>query len=399
VRILHFLPSLSAEAGGPARAVLDLCRALATAGHEVTLASANLGEVAHEWEHRPSIAGLRLVQAPIARLPAFTYLHRQLNFFAELLGEHDVLHVHGIWEYGNIQISRLAAAMGRPYIVSVHGMLGSWPMRQNGTKKRLFLRLVGLPWLLAAESVHFTAQAEREEAMKRVSVRRSVVIPNLLDLEPYHSLPPAADAESALQLPSRENPRVLFLSRIHPVKGLDTLLHAVALLKKSGRPVSLIVAGDGQPAYVREMKALTARLGLGSNVVFTGMVTGNLKLSLFQSCDLLAIPTKHENFGIVFVEALACGLPVLTTPDVGIRTELEASGAAVIVDPTAMSFAAAIGDALVQTPHTATARESGRLWVFKWLSAQALVPRFISSYGGERFSGGADDNDVVRPMR
>lgn len=377
MRILHFVPSLNVSVGGPARAVPDLCRCLASAGHTVTLTAADLGNVATDWQRRP-IDGLTLLQAPKASLPAFGYTPRDLHFFNKLLAEHDALHVHGVWEYANIQLSKLATRARKPYVVSVRGMLGLWPLRQRWLKKQIYLKLAGSRWLSNAAALHFTAQSELDAASKWVSVRRGVVLPNLLDLEQYRSLPPAADAYSAIKLPPGDNPRVLFLGRIHPVKGLDTLLRSIALLKNTDTPVSLIVAGDGDPTYVAEMRGLAQELGISSDVLFAGMITGPLKVSLLQACDLLAVPSHHENFGFVFVEALACGLPVVTTREVGIWADLEASGAAIIAERSPQSFASAITGALQKW--NKETREQGRRWVFDWLSAKKLIPQFTALY-------------------
>ena len=173
-------------------------------------------------------------------------------------------------------------------------------------------------------------------------------------------LPGAEVARRGVLAGMGPEPIVLFLSRIHPKKGGETLIRAVAQVRSGGRPCSLVFAGTGEDAYVGSLRALAAELGLEGAVRFVGLVRGAEKLSLYQAAAVLAIPTHQEDFGLVFPESLACGTPVVTTRGVDIWPELESSGGAVIVDRTPGAFAEAIGG-LVADADRARARASGRV--------------------------------------
>jgi glycosyltransferase involved in cell wall biosynthesis len=376
MRILHFIPSLHAGIGGPARAVIDLCGALALQGHEVTLLTSDAGQAPQSWRDAAPRTP-HIIVLPPAPLPGCTHLGDVRRTFDSLVRSHDLVHVHGIWEFANIQICNIARQHSVPYVISVHGMLGGWSMAQGAVKKQMYLRAFGNRWLRGASRIHLTAQGEFEAAVRFFPKTLGRVVPLLIDLESYRHLPGPDQAEALLN-EQAGRPRILFLSRLHPVKSLETLLEAARLLSRRGRKVSIIVAGDGDPSYVAQLKA--AARDLTPPVVFLGMVTGDLKLSLYQACDMFVLPSQHENFGVVFVEALGCGLPVITTSDVGLSAELESSGAVILADRTPEQFAAAIENLLADGRRSVQMGARGREWVFETFDPAMSVGRFESLY-------------------
>jgi glycosyltransferase involved in cell wall biosynthesis len=126
---------------------------------------------------------------------------------------------------------------------------------------------------------------------------------------------------------------VLFLSRIDYKKGLNYLLPALAALKKEFPKVWLVMAGGGQQAFVEGIRAEVAARGMTGWTVFPGFLSGTDKMSAFGAADLFALPSQNENFGIVVVEALQCGLPSLISTGVYIHREIAARDAAVVCEP------------------------------------------------------------------
>lgn len=380
MRILHFIPSLHSSVGGPARAVIDLCGALALRGHEVTLLTSDAGQAPPAWQ--TSGEGMpRLSLLPRPRLPACTYVGAALQIFRSMTGRHDVVHVHGVWEFANVQISRAAASQRRPYVVSPRGMLDRWSVAQKAWKKLAYLQTCGRPWLSRAATIHLTADAELEQSSRWFPRRLGTVIPNLLDLGPYRSLPDSEAMARKLSGALGDKPRLLFLSRIHEKKGLDILIRACGLLKRRGHAVALVVAGDGEAAYVATLKALAQAQQLGPrDIAFIGTITGADKLALYQACDLFAMPTQQENFGFVFVEALSCGLPVVTTADIDLWREFSGSGAAVIVERTEAAFASAIVDVLAAPGQLQRMRTQGRAWALDAFDPPKTLAMFERMY-------------------
>ena len=379
MKILHFVESLDATFGGPVRAIVDLAAALVEIGHTVTIVTTDSSSGPAEWSDagdrpkvlsigKPGLFGLAL--SPSAR-----------EALSKEMQSADVVHAHGVWCYASILVCRLAARFRKPFVISPHGMLDEWPMRQKSLKKRVYLALVGSRWLSGASQVHLAASLEFEQARRWFPGDLGIVVPNLLDTAPFQSLPEGGIIEPALRQLDPRRGRVLFLSRLHPKKGLEILLRASALLKARQRPVSIIVAGEGASDYVAALADLARELGLEDDeLIFLGAVAGDRKLALFRSCDVFALPTHHENFGYVLVEALACGLCVVTTRAVAIASELQSTGAAVLAEATPEQFAEAI-DHLMADRNASRARgEMGRQRTLEWLDAGRIIRQYERMY-------------------
>ena len=107
--------------------------------------------------------------------------------------------------------------------------------------------------------------------------------------------------------------QILFLSRVHVKKGINFLIEAAAELRSELQGYKIIVAGEGDAAYVAEMKQMISDCGLQDIVRLIGGVYGNDKWRLFQTSDFFVLPTHSENFGLAIAESLASGTPVITT--------------------------------------------------------------------------------------
>jgi glycosyltransferase involved in cell wall biosynthesis len=383
VRVVHYLPFIRLELGGVVRAVLDFCRVLAEHGHPTTLVCADRRDVPADWPHHPG---------GDPRLPRVVVLEPQTGVVRRLtpraqsqlagaLRDADVLHLHAMWEPTNVQAAKVARRAAKPYVLSPHGMLDDWSMAQSRLKKRLFLALKGNRLLRNAARVHCTAQGELDQAQKWLPAGKGVVLPLIFDLSPFQTAPGPALARQAFA-PLREAPRdmpvLLFLSRVHPKKGLDALIDAAAELQRRGRPALLLIAGPGDEPYVESLRQRADRLGVGERVHFLGMVRGQEKVSLYQAADLFVLPTSQENFGLVLLEAMASGTPVVTTKGVDIWPELQRAGA-IITDQSPTELAAAI-EASLKSPTRKTIGEQGRQWVFQQFAPPRLVEQYAALY-------------------
>jgi glycosyltransferase involved in cell wall biosynthesis len=291
----------------------------------------------------------------------------------------DVLHLHTPWLESNRQFADLAARHGLPYLVSIHGMLDDWSMAQKSLKKRLYLALVGRRFLNRAARVHCTAEAELAQASKWFANSRTAVLPYLVDLAPFETLPGPAAGLALLPPGQRELPKLLFLSRLHEKKGVDVLLRAAAQLRDAGRKFTVMIAGTGDATYERTLKDLVAQLRLQEIVYFLGLITGQTKVSLYKSADVFVLPTQQENFGLVLIESLACGTPVVTTRGTDIWHELEQAGG-VIAEPTPEAIARAIARLLDDPAERARRGERGRQWTFQTLAVAPLAERYEALY-------------------
>jgi glycosyltransferase involved in cell wall biosynthesis len=211
------------------------------------------------------------------------------------------MHIHGIWEPFLHRCVTYARKRKLPYAISPHGMLEPWALTQRKWKKRLAWWLYQRADLWKATFLLATAPSEAQQ-FRHIGLRNPVeILPNGIEFP---------DA-----IPERSNVNqdkvALFLSRIHPKKGLPMLAEAWARLRPQGW--RMLVIGPDDHGHRTEMESLVSRLGLSSCWSFNPPVYGPEKAQAFVDADLFILPTYSENFGIAVAEALAHKLPVITT--------------------------------------------------------------------------------------
>lgn len=376
LRILHAIDHLDFRRGGPPHALVALANAMGSLGHQVSVATPHGPDTPRDWYgSHPQIRAIDLPASRTAFLPT-----RTLTLLRKHLESTDLVHLHGVWEPLNMQVARLARSVGVPYMISLRGMLDDWSMAQRGLKKRLHLLLAGRTMLSHAFAVHCTAKLELEQSSKWFPRRLGRVIPNLVELDRFATPQGSAEARGAFPVLQRPAFRLLYLSRLSPKKGFPILVDAAQKLRAKGLAVEVVVAGTGDPPYEAECRQIVESLGMTDFVHFLGYVGGTLKISVIESCDLMVLPTSQENFGFVFFEALAAGVPVVTTNLVDTAEEIKASGAGYIVDQDAQAVADACEGAMSEGPRLRERGQAGRRWTFENLDPLRIARSFEALY-------------------
>ena len=340
MRVLHVIPATAPRYGGPSVAVHAMAKGVRALGAEVTVATTDADgpgrlPVPHgrpvdtdgvEYRYFPrSLPGEWKLSLPLGR-----WLHAEAGRF-------DVVHVHALFSYATIPGCRAALRHAVPYVLRPLGTLDPWSLAQGRARKRPYLALVEGTHLRGAAAIHATSESEAEGIAALGFGARVRVIP--LGAEPAPA-PRRRGGGGPL--------RVLFLGRLHAKKGLPLLLDAVAELAREGRAqVELVVAGDGEPAYRRELEARAHALGIAGRVRFAGHLGGSAKADALAAADLFVLPSYQENFGIAAAEAMAAGLPVVLSDRVGIAGQAAAAGAGTVVACDAGAVAAAIRRAVL----------------------------------------------------
>jgi glycosyltransferase involved in cell wall biosynthesis len=386
MRIAHFIDSTDTRHGGVPRAVVDMVRLIHECGQTSTLITPDATDTPPAWldssSSNTSRANTpRAVTIPRGRLPFLALGPSGLRAVREQLKQTDVLHLNCIWSVANMQVASVARSMGVPYVISTHGMLDRWCMTQRTWKKQAYMSLGGTSMLNGAATVHCTAQAELEQSARWFPKTTGSVIALPLDLSSYRTLPGTQLAQRRFPfLADKSEATILFLSRLNYKKGCSHLLHALRALKDRGVRARLVFAGSGDEAYVRSLHQLRDQLDIVGRVHFVGLVKGAEKISLYQNADVFALPTSQENFGMVLVEALASGTPLVTTKGTDIWSDLQKSGGAKIVDQSATAFADAI-ETMIRNPEQRVAMgAAARPWVFKTYDEMNLGARYIRMY-------------------
>ena len=212
-----------------------------------------------------------------------------------------VLHDHGLW----LPINHLAATLGRslglPRVVSPHGMLKPWSLKHKRWKKKIAWWFYQKGDLSTAEVMIATSQEEADEIRNLGFANPVAVLPLGVDL------PPIVQVKAEGRSPKT----ALFLSRLHPVKGLSNLVLAWAAI--ASPDWRLVIAGPDEGGHAKQIRNLIQRHGLNSSVELRGPAYGVSKHALFSGADLFVLPSLSENFGTVVLEALSYGIPVITT--------------------------------------------------------------------------------------
>ncbi|MEN1681784.1 MAG: glycosyltransferase [Planctomycetota bacterium] len=380
---LHFLDLARLEQGGVVKAVLDLCGLLAEHGHDVTLATCDAADVPAGWKtggnRTPKVITIEK-SGWSNRLGSVVLSRRGLRAFEDAAAAASVVHLHTPWLLANYQVAPRLRRAGKPYVVSPHGMLDDWSVRQRYAKKLVFLHAAGRRLFRHAAVVHCTAEGEREQAARWAPLGDRGVV-QCLPLDSESSVPPPGPGPALKAFPQidPERPKVLFLSRLHPKKGVEFLIDACALLRDEGAPVQLLIAGPGESAYVQELQQRAVDRGIADLAHFLGMVRGLEKLSLIELADAFALPTYQENFGLAITEVMAAGTPVVTTRGVDIWREIEQGGAA-IADQSARSFADHLKPFITSDEEARSRGEQGRRFVEQWLDPTSVAAGYASLY-------------------
>lgn len=355
IRIVHVIASLARRTGGPAKAAVDMARAIARRGHEVEILTTD----------RDAAPGEGLSPGAVLRRDGVT-----IRVFAQgwpgafatswplaravdgAVASCDVVHLHSLHLFHVWATARACRRHRKPYLLRPHGTLDPFIRARRPLEKRVLGLLFQDRVIREAAALHWTAAEEGVLAAPASLGTRGVVVPNGLDLAEYGVLP--APGTFRARHPEIGDRRiVLFLSRLNFKKGLDLLVPAFARIAATREDVHLVIAGpdDGMAAPAR---GWAAQHGVTARVSFVGQLDGEAKLAAFRDAACFALPSYSENFGIAVVEAMACGLPVLVSDKVNIWREIVADGAGLVATTTVDDVAAGLA-ALLDEPARAQA--------------------------------------------
>ena len=377
MKLLHYFPTTRLTEGGTVRAAIDLCTALARRGHSITWLTTDDTDVPESWKRSESDCPTVELLGPLKKSNK-RLTNKQISHAVEIARDADIAHIHAMWMPSNPQMAKACRMCGTPWVLSTHGMLDDWCMQQRGLKKRLYLATVGRAMLKGATTFLTTAEEERRQSMRWLPHDNVAAIPLIVDLEPYRNIP---DPNLAIgEYGKTDFPTVLFLSRVHEKKSIETLIDAAAILLQRKIQIRVLIAGTGEQSYIEQLQNRAASAGLQDAVSFLGMVVGDLKLSLFAMADIFTLPTQQENFGLVYPEAMLCGTPVITTKGTDIWRELEEGGGALIVDRTPEAFADAIELFIKDNDRLISASCAGREHVLRWLDTDSVATLYEAMY-------------------
>lgn len=300
IRQLHVVVNSTVSSGGEALATLRYAQSISRADGNVTFMSRDMQDTNLNDSFEE---GRFLTNSLPVHKNFLIELFTQYRFFRKYCVAMNVglIHLHGMWSPVLAVAALLARRRNIPLVISPHGCLEPWALAYKHKKKWLALKTY--QGLVLRSATLFVATANKEmESIRKLDLRQPIaVIPNGTDIGPA---PFRYEAHKEIK-------SLLFLSRLHPVKGLHDLVEAWALVRQAGW--KLIIAGGNEGGYRETVEDLIRAKGMEADFEFLGYVEGAQKQACFDNADVFILPTYSENFGIAVAEALANELPVITT--------------------------------------------------------------------------------------
>jgi glycosyltransferase involved in cell wall biosynthesis len=339
--VLHVVPSVAARDGGPSAAVAGMCRALEAQGVPtlvVTTDADGAGRLDVPLNETTTFAGMRVRFFPCQFSERLKYSGPLGAWVRAHVSEFAAVHVHAVFSHASIAAGRASRRAGMPYVVRPLGSIDPWSLSHHPGRKRALMWLGARALLSGASRVHYTADEEQRRAEGALSwLPPGVVIPLGVD-DALFANPSGNDRRW-------QGPAVV-LARLDPKKGIDLAIRAFHQIAGRLPDRRLVIAGDGDPEYVRELRGLAEDGPGASRIEFVGWVEGADRLRVLESASVFVLPSAQENFGLSMVEAMAVGTPVVVTRTVDLASRIADERAGWVVNRSVEAVAGALSESL-----------------------------------------------------
>jgi len=296
--------------GGGGYHVYNLSRELARKGVDVTVFTLKIGNTfpLGKVEVETHFGKVKVFRVPASYIPKTTYLIAP-KLIALLLKENpNVIHAHGYQTFTSDVAARASKAKKIPLVLTLHG----FPRGFNKLAHRIYFNLIGKTTLKNATKIISVSRMVAQE-FKAVGVPedKMVIVPNGVDLEEYKQLPVGDLFRKRLNI--RDNEKVLLtIGRLEKIKGFQYLIRALPSIIKEVGSTKLIIAGP-EFNYGAKLRKLVKEAKVKENVIFYGPINGKEKFEAFSAADVVAVPSLYEGFGMLLLEAMAAGKPIVAT--------------------------------------------------------------------------------------
>jgi glycosyltransferase involved in cell wall biosynthesis len=388
MHVFHFVQSVAVHYGGTGFAAQQLSEHLANLACpnlKITLTVLQPSE--KNWPVRECSSLRWNVLPTLTKIQQLGALVKFIRHEANV----DLIHLHGIWSPLWAFLCIWARFKGITCVVSPHGSLHPWALAHKSFKKKLAWRLYQKHVLQSVNAI-WTTSSEELRYVRDLKIKVPIVmIPNGVQIPTDLEL-----AEAAASVSAHCERHFLFMSRLHPVKGLDMLVDAWAAVHQAGWKIH--VAGEDDAGHQAQIEQKLRDHGLADDFVWLGMLHGKAKLEALAQADVFILPTHSENFGLVVAEALACGKPVITTKGAPWQSLLT-SNAGWWCDATADAVGTAMKEAMSQSPQAlGTMGQRGREMVavqYGWPKLSLLAK---SAYAWLDAQKKANSAQMARPL-
>lgn len=381
--------------GGPIHSVSAAAEALARKGHEVIVfaTNSNLDEDLDVATDQPiNVNGVEVWyfkrEDPIQKwLPFIPYLSKSMGFlYAPAMREQldriinsvDLVHTQMPFVYPTFAAGMASIRHKKPLFYQQRGVFGPERLKFRGMKKKLYINAIERPIMRRATTLIALTKAE-VESYRALGVKTPCrVIPNGVDIVDHQH--PFNRSASSLYDISPDEVIILFMARLHPIKGADRLIRAFLMLQDRFPKTKLVMAGPDEWGMVEKFRIAITKAGVGNRVLFPGMVTGEAKQELLARADLFCLPSDGEGFSMAVLEALANSSTVLISPGCHF-SEVEKAGAGRVVKPEPEALSRAIAALLENPKELREMGKKGRDFVARHYSWDTVIDQLLDAYG------------------
>jgi glycosyltransferase involved in cell wall biosynthesis len=371
MKILHVIPAYKPAYvyGGPTESVSRLCEGLAADGHEVDV-YATTANGKEELDVIPgkviNVEGVNVIYFKrITGDPTHVSPGLWLKLF-KTAKNYDVIHLHSWWNILIIVAARIALLSKKKIIIAPRGMLSEYIFTFGKSRPKILIHNLFGRKILARCRLHATSYAEYEECRKLIPNWNGFVLPNIISLPNLEILP---------KLNTVFN--IIFLSRIHPKKGLEKLFEAIAKLDLN---IKLKIAGSGEDEYVKELKDLAINLKIESKLEWPGWISREEKFKELNNADLFILVSLNENFANVVIEALHMGTAVLISENVGLADFVKEKDLGWISTLEVENITEKLREAYHDIVKRRSIRKHGRAIIEQAFCEKTLISQYIEEY-------------------
>ncbi len=324
--------------GGSVTAIHALNAAMARAGAEVTVYTTDVGLYGQVESDKESIVdGVKVTY--FSYFPGLDFLgqtgwHFSPSMTSALIKNvknYDILYLPAIWNYPTLAAAICCRLFKKPYVIAPHGSLYPFTFSRKSWKKLPYYWLIAKKIIWGAAAVHFTTEDEKEKTSANLGFSgRTILVPNGQSADEFSKLPKAN--KLCQKYPELKDKKVIFfLGRIDWIKGLDLLAKSFALVLRKRPDAHLLIVGPDENGYEQKIRDLLKKERALKAATFTGNLTGNERLEAFSVSYMFVLPSHSENFSMAAIEAMAAGIPVIVSDNVGINREISRNRAGLVV--------------------------------------------------------------------
>jgi glycosyltransferase involved in cell wall biosynthesis len=309
-----------------------MCRGLTKRGHQVTLLTTNAD-------------GGGFIDVPLGipvdqeGVETYFYQAQLGNVFSfpmatalkHMVPQSDIVLIHSLYQFTSTMAAHYCRKFNVPYVLRPHGTLDPFLVyRRRWLLKWAYIKLFEVRNFRGAAAVQYSSAMEEEMTQRFVGGQiRSFVIPEGIGLEKFANIPVRGSFRT--RYPEMVGKTlILFLGRFDQKKGIELLVESFNDLALRRADVHLLLVGGGDSDYINKIMEMLQDRGIAHRSTYTGMVSEQDKIGALIDADIFVLPSRGENFGIAVVEAMACGIPVIISDQVGIWQDVADGDAGIV---------------------------------------------------------------------